>query len=383
MSRKRAIRALAVGFICAIYMRNVQAPFLWWNRASGCHKTSCQIFVLIPAIFMIVIAWIVSLILTLTGVLPDDPGHPQYKARTDAYVDGIYTAKWFFFPYPGRYGLPTVSVGGVVGMMAATIASTIESIGDYHACASVCEMPSPPSHAVNRGILTEGIGSIIAGSIGTGHGTTSFSQCIGIIGITKVGSLRVFQTAGMLMIVLGVIGKFGATLAAIPDPIQGAIITLGLAMVISVGLSNLEFIDMRSSRNMAILGTSLMCGLLVPYWMRKNPTAVRTGVNEIDQLFAVFLTTPMFISGLLGFFLDNTVPGTMEERGIKRWKESLSGNSAAVLQGSLKDYDIPFVSAWMRKIKCFKLVPFLPPYDEKNLQLCRSLFRRIKSKQNR
>ncbi|XP_013379942.1 solute carrier family 23 member 2 [Lingula anatina] len=377
------ILSLAVGFICAVYMRNVKVPFLWWNRESGCHKTSCQIFVLIPAIFMIVIAWIVSLILTLTGALPDDPGHPQYKARTDAYVGGIHTAKWFFVPYPGKYGPPTVTVGGVIGMIAATIASTIESIGDYHACASVCEVPSPPSHAVNRGILMEGIGSIIAASVGTGHGTTSYSQCIGAIGITKVGSLRVFQTAGILMIVLGVIGKFGATLAAIPDPIQGAIITLGIAMVVSVGLSNLEFIDMRSSRNMAILGTALMCGLLVPYWMKKNPTAVRTGVNEIDQLFTVFLTTPMFISGLLGFFLDNTVPATVEERGIKRWKESLSGKSTAILQGSMKDYDIPFVSDWMRKIKCFKLVPCLPPYQERTLQACGKVLRRNKNKRNK
>ncbi|XP_013385285.1 solute carrier family 23 member 2-like [Lingula anatina] len=140
---------------------------------------------------------------------------------------------------------------------------------------------------------------------------------------------------------------------------------------------------MRSSRNMAILGTSLMCGLLVPYWMKKNPTAVRTGVNEIDQLFTVFLTTPMFISGLLGFFLDNTVPGTVEERGIKRWKESLSGKSTAILQGSMKDYDIPFVSDWMRKIKCFKLVPCLPPYQERTLQACGKVLRRNKNKRNK
>ena len=34
-----------------------------------------------------------------------------------------------------QWGVPTVSVEGVVGMMAGVLASAIESIGDYYACA--------------------------------------------------------------------------------------------------------------------------------------------------------------------------------------------------------------------------------------------------------
>lgn len=44
----------------------------------------------------------------------------------------------------------------------------------------------PPTHAINRGIGTEGIGCMIAGLWGTGSGTTSYSGNIGILGITKV-----------------------------------------------------------------------------------------------------------------------------------------------------------------------------------------------------
>ena len=39
---------------------------------------------------------------------------------------------------------------------------------------------------VNRGIGTEGLGCIIAGIIGSGNGTTSYSENIGAIGVTKV-----------------------------------------------------------------------------------------------------------------------------------------------------------------------------------------------------
>ena len=43
-----------------------------------------------------------------------------------------------------------------------------------------------PQHAVNRGIAMEGLGCIIAGVFGTGNGTTSYSENIGAIGVTKV-----------------------------------------------------------------------------------------------------------------------------------------------------------------------------------------------------
>lgn len=86
----------------------------------------------------------------------------------------------------GQFGMPQFKLGAFVGLLSATIASVIESVGDYHAAARICGVPPPPSHAVNRGILTEGLGSLLAGVLGAGHGTTSYSNCIGIIGITKV-----------------------------------------------------------------------------------------------------------------------------------------------------------------------------------------------------
>ena len=41
----------------------------------------------------------------------------------------------------------------------------------------------------DSGVMMEGIGCILAGLWGTGTGTTSYSENIGAIGITKVGTL--------------------------------------------------------------------------------------------------------------------------------------------------------------------------------------------------
>ena len=78
----------------------------------------------------------------------------------------------------------------------------LESVGDYYACARLSGAPPPPKHAIYRGIGTEGgtqiflrfqyisdaqgLGCILAGVWGSGNGTTSYSENIGAIGVTKV-----------------------------------------------------------------------------------------------------------------------------------------------------------------------------------------------------
>ena len=49
--------------------------------------------------------------------------------------------------------MPTVSAAAVVGMMAGITVGIIKAIGDYHICAHLSEVPSPPTHAINRGRL--------------------------------------------------------------------------------------------------------------------------------------------------------------------------------------------------------------------------------------
>ena len=71
-------------------------------------------------------------------------------------------------------------------MLAGVLASMVESVGDYYAAARLSGAPPPPTHAINRGIGIEGIGCILAGAWGSGAGTTSYSENIGALGITKV-----------------------------------------------------------------------------------------------------------------------------------------------------------------------------------------------------
>jgi len=110
--------------------------------------------------------------------------------------------------------------------------------------------------------MIEGIGCILAGIWGTGNGTTSYSENIGAISVTKVGARRVIQAAGGLMICCALISKVGAVFISIPEPIIGGVFCVVFATVTAVGLSNLQGVDLNSSRNIFIIGFSIFFALV-------------------------------------------------------------------------------------------------------------------------
>ncbi|XP_076206327.1 solute carrier family 23 member 1 isoform X3 [Aptenodytes patagonicus] len=210
------------------------------------------------------------------------------------------------------------------------------------------------------GIFIEGISCIIAGLLGTGNGSTSSSPNIGVLGITKVGSRRVIQYGAGIMLVLGTIGKFTALFASLPDPILGGMFCTLFGMITAVGLSNLQFVDMNSSRNLFVLGFAMFFGLTLPNYLDSHPKAINTGVPELDQILTVLLTTEMFVGGTIAFILDNTIPGTQEERGLVQWKAGAHSDSAA--SASLRSYDFPLGMSAVRRSRWLKHVPICPVF---------------------
>jgi len=313
--------------------------------------------------------WAICGICTLAGV-------EDQAIRTDGPKMTMFNkAKWVRFPTPFQWGMPTVSVEGVFGMMAGVFASAIESVGDYYACARLSGAPPPPNHAIYRGIGTEGLGCIIAGMWGTGNGTTSYSENIGAIGVTKVGSRRVIQYAAFIMIGFGIVSKLGALFVTIPNPIIGGIFSVMFGIITAVGLSNLQFVDLNSTRNLFVLGFSLFFSLVLPKWMEEqsnlgnNP--IRTGNDTIDNILTVILSSSMFLAMLLGFVLDNTIPGTDEERGLVKWQEMhIQADDLSNVE-RLRCYDLPFITPFLKRQKWARYIPCLPSakYQHKKTDL--------------
>ncbi|KAG9335494.1 hypothetical protein JZ751_004624 [Albula glossodonta] len=377
------------------YARNVQLPLPVYRAKKGWTSYRLQLFKMFPIIMAILVSWLLCFIFTVTDIFPPEKDQYGFYARTDARQGVLAAAPWFKVPYPFQWGLPTVSAAGVIGMMSAVVSSIIESIGDYYACARLsaappppihainryycplppihtinryyCPLPPthtinryycplPPTHTINRGIFIEGLSCVLDGMFGTGNGSTSSSPNIGVLGITKVGSRRVIQYGAAFMLLLGLVGKFSALFASLPDPVLGALFCTLFGMITAVGLSNLQFIDLNSSRNLFVLGFSIFFGLMLPSYLRQNPLV--TGIVSIDQVLNVLLTTAMFVGGSVAFVLDNTIPGTPEERGIRKLKR---GSGGSELEG-LRSYDLPFGMDFLRRHRVFQYLPISPTF---------------------
>jgi len=60
---------------------------------------------------------------------------------------------------------------------------------------------------------------------------------------------------------------------------------LFVGMIVAVGISSLQYVDMNSSRNLFIIGFSLFTGLAVPQWMSANKSAIKTGMKPISLFY--------------------------------------------------------------------------------------------------
>ena len=272
-----------------------------------------RVFELFPILLGMGGAWLVAIALTELGVFPE--GHPAHCSW-----DRVGAASWVRVPLPFQWGMPVFHVAAIVGMMAGVIASIVESVGDYFACARLSGAPTPTPKMISRGIGTEGLGGLIAGVIGTGNGTTSYSENIGAIGLTRVGSRRVVQAGAAIMIVLGISSKFGALFTTIPEPVVGGMYCTLFGMIVAVGLSNLQLVDMNAPRNLFIIGFAFFMGLSTPMYIGEHPLEVAENAHWVAQMGADMVNTlgktGMAVGAVIALVLDNIVPGTLTERGL-------------------------------------------------------------------
>ncbi len=141
------------------------------------------------------------------------------------------------------------------------------------------------------------------------------------------------------MLIIPIVGKFGALLATLPQPVVGAMFVGLFGMIASVGLSNLQIVNLNNSRNLFIIGLSFFAGLSVPFWFTAHVDA-GTGqivngaiswgkqgdiVNVLGNIFQAILSTGMAVTAIIGIILDNLLPGaTKAERGLEVWESEAS-----------------------------------------------------------
>ena len=71
------------------------------------------------------------------------------------------------------------------------------------------------------------------------------------------------------------------------------------------------------------------------------------------------------------FLFKNLITGTKEERGLLSWRKNLVHESESGNK-DLEIYDIPFVTKYMKRVKCCSYIPILPTFNKELAVHCGS-----------
>jgi len=263
----------------------------------------------------IVAVYCVCLALSMNGTF--DPSHPAYID-----LDKVTQASWLrdFSTVVIPWGMPKFSIAAVTALIAGFFAVMIESIGDYHSVSYAAGLKDPDGDTISRGIGAEGISCAVSGMLGS-VGTTSYTENIGLIGLTGVASRWVVRTGAVLLILMSFIGKLGALIATMPSPIIGGAYIALFGTIGAMGIQVLLRADMHSQRNILIVGFAFLMALGLPGWVSNNREIFISEngsafVTAIGEMLWALLKTPMAVAGICAAICDSLIPGTPEERGI-------------------------------------------------------------------
>ncbi|MGO2509417.1 MAG: nucleobase:cation symporter-2 family protein [Vibrio hibernica] len=219
----------------------------------------------------------------------------------------ISNATWTAGPDLFKYGM-TFSWGPILSISLVYIIVVAEATGDFMALAANCQKDLTGKE-LKRGVLGDGITSTI-GALLTAMPLASFSQNVGIVGITGVASRYVVAATGGLLIIGGMFPKLAALAVTIPKPVLGGVGFIMFGMIAYAGIRMLiKAADTR--RNALIICVSLAAGLAVTI----EPRLIQHLPHLLGEFFHSGITTGTIIAVLLHQILPQD---HKEERAVKK-----------------------------------------------------------------
>ena len=181
--------------------------------------------------------------------------------KTD--FSGVGEASWVAMTTPFYFGIPKFSLTAIIAMIIVMAVTAVETTGDVFATGEVVGKRIAPRDIANA-LRADGLSTLLGGVLNS-FPYTCFAQNVGLVRLTRVKSRWVVTAAGVFMIVLGLLPKAAAIVAAIPQPVIGGASLAMFANVAVVGIQTLSKVDLRDNRNAVIVSTSIALALLVTF----------------------------------------------------------------------------------------------------------------------
>ena len=190
------------------------------------------------------------------------------------------------------------NLGAVIAVTLISIVSAVETVGDASATTKAGAGRTATDEEISGATYADGLGTAVAGVFG-GLPNTSFSQNVGIVGMTGVMSRHVVTIAGIILVLAGLLPKIGAIIASMPMPVLGGGVIVMFGMVAAAGMNVLSEVKM-TRRNMIIIAISLTAGL--------GLNLVPSAVQYLPGVWKTLATSAVAPTAFLAIMLNLLIP---------------------------------------------------------------------------
>ena len=247
----------------------------------------------------------------LVGLLVCIPlGMVDWTTTQDSPIIGITT--------PFYFGAPEFIFAAVLAMCIVSLVTMVESTGDVLAIGEITDSKVDDRRVADT-LRADGAATVLGGIFNTFQYTV-FAQNIGVLSLTRVKSRWVTAAAGGMLIILGLLPKTAALVAAIPAPVLGGAGLALFGMVAASGVRTLTKVKFTES-NLIVVAVPLALGLLpavspdlfssMPAW---SQTFLGSGI-VIGSVAAILLNL-MFNTGKLAPQLDQELTHDSFRKGV-------------------------------------------------------------------
>ena len=217
------------------------------------------------------------------------------------HFDRVVSAPWVDVVIPFRFGLPTFQIVPIITMCIVMVVVMIEFTGMFLALGEMTGRTIDQA-AIARGLRADGVGTILGGIFNT-FPYTSFSQNVGLVGVTGVRSRWVTATGGVIMLLLGLLPKMSALVELVPVVVLGGAGIVMFGMVAATGARILTAVDFKANRhNLFVVAISVgfgMIPLVAPNFFRYTPDVLHPLLESGILLAAIVsVLLNLFFNGL-------------------------------------------------------------------------------------
>jgi NCS2 family nucleobase:cation symporter-2 len=209
-------------------------------------------------------------------------------------------AHWFDLVLPFENAYPIFDPILILTMTLVMIVVMIESTGMFLAIGDLTGK-KVDQKMLTAGLRTDGLGTLIGGIFNT-FPYTSFSQNVGLVGVTGVKSRWVCVAGGVILVVLGLLPKMAALVESLPTFVLGGAGLVMFGMVAATGIRILANVDYKNNRNnLFIVAISIgfgMVPLIAPKYLQWMPHGIHPLIESgilLASLSAVLLN--LFFNG--------------------------------------------------------------------------------------